>query len=365
MNLKSEMRPLILLALIAFVVFANSLSGDFVYDDNRQILRNPLIQDSTLYGKALTSDVWAFKGDGSVAASNYYRPTFVAWLILNFKLFGINPFGWHLTNVLLHIAVCLLAFLLLRRWNFSTVAAFAVSLIFAVHPVHVESVAWISGSPDLLFALCFLGSLWFAENWANDKKRLNLIVSAILYALALGAKEVALLCFPVYFLIFRERSKTAENSGGLLNSPLNSTAIFAVVAAIFFVVRWAVLGKIVQPVEDATEFANAILTVPSLFVFYFKQMFLPLVLGGNYPLRPVGEIGLTNFFLPLMISIGIIAAILWACRKHFARKIGAGLLILPLLPVLNAASFPSDQIAHDRYLYLPLFGFLLIVFSLI
>src|SRR5215203_221563 len=158
MNLKSELRPLVLLALVAFVVFANSLGGDFVYDDNRQILRNPLIQDSSLYGKALVSDVCAFKGDGSVAASNYYRPTFVAWLILNFKIFGASPLGWHALNVLLHILVCLLCFLLLRRWNISRNPAFAVSLIFAVHPVHTESVAWISGSPDLLFAAAFLSS---------------------------------------------------------------------------------------------------------------------------------------------------------------------------------------------------------------
>src|SRR5687767_13727172 len=110
MNLNTELRPLVLIALVAFVVFAITLGGDFVYDDTRQILRNPLIQDSDLYGKALASDVWAFKGDGTAAASNYYRPTFVAWMILNFKVFGTSPFGWHLTNVLLHIGVCLLCF---------------------------------------------------------------------------------------------------------------------------------------------------------------------------------------------------------------------------------------------------------------
>src|SRR5690348_14352520 len=91
-----------LIGLIAFVAFARSLGGEFVYDDNRQILMNPLIQQPQLYSKALTSDVWAFKGDGTVSASNYYRPVFVSWLIVNFALFGANPFGWHLLNVLLH-----------------------------------------------------------------------------------------------------------------------------------------------------------------------------------------------------------------------------------------------------------------------
>lgn len=368
MNLKTELRPLILIALVAFVVFANSLGGDFVYDDTRQILRNPLIQDSNLYGKALASDVWAFKGDGNVAASNYFRPTFVAWLILNFKIFGASPFGWHLTNLLLHIGVCILGFVLLRRWKISQNAAFAIALIFAVHPVHTESVAWISGSPDLLFAAAFLGSLIFADKWTADRKLFNLIFAVVLYAVALGAKEIALLCIPIYFLIFGQRqstSETAEKSPGFLNSPLNSTAIFAVAAAAFFVLRWSILGKITLPVEDAPNFSNAIFSVPSVFVFYLKQTFFPLTLGVNYPLRPVVEIGLTNFFLPLVISLAVVAALWFACRKSFLRQIGVCLFLLPLLPVLNVASFPFDQIVHDRYLYLPLFGILIIVFSLL
>ena len=366
MNLKTELRPLVLIALVAFVVFANSLGGDFVYDDNRQILRNPLIQDSKLYGKALVSDVWAFKGDGSLAASNYYRPTFVAWLILNFKIFGTGPFGWHLLNVILHILVCLLCFMLLRRWNVSQNTALAVAVVFAVHPVHTESVAWISGSPDLLFALPFLGSLWFADKFTIGRKTRDLNIAVALYALSLGAKEVALLCVPVYFLIFAERRKTTENfekQRGFFTSPLKTTAIFAAPAALFFLARLVVLGKITLPVEDATSFPNALLTVPTVFVFYFKQMFFPLTLGENYPLRPVSEIGLTNFFLPLFISLAIIAALFFAARKSFRRKIGVALLLLPILPVLNIASFPSDQIVHDRYLYLPLFGLLIIVFT--
>src|SRR6476620_8766508 len=155
-DLKSDLRLLVLLALVSFGIFANSLSGGFVYDDNRQILRNPLIQEPSLYGQALVSDVWAFKCDGKIAASNYYRPTFVAGLIVNYRLFGTSRFGWHLLNVLLHVGSCLLGFLLLRRWNISRNAAFAVALVFAVHPLHVESVAWISGSPDLLLSIAFL-----------------------------------------------------------------------------------------------------------------------------------------------------------------------------------------------------------------
>src|SRR5689334_21940741 len=96
------------IALLALCPFANTFRHEFVYDDSRQILRNPLIQRSELYAKALTSDVWAFKGGGDIAASNYFRPTFVAWMILNWRLFEASPLGWHVSTVLLHVGVCLL-----------------------------------------------------------------------------------------------------------------------------------------------------------------------------------------------------------------------------------------------------------------
>ena len=95
LKVRHEWKWMVPIALVCLLLFANSLAGNFVfYDDARQILRNPLIQDNSLIWKALVSDVWAFKGDGTIAASNYWRPTFTAWHILNFRLFGTNPFGW-------------------------------------------------------------------------------------------------------------------------------------------------------------------------------------------------------------------------------------------------------------------------------
>src|SRR5215510_1008259 len=143
MKLRDELKWILPVVLVCAAVFANSLYGQFVYDDLRQIVRNPLIQDNSLIWTALTSDVWAFKGDGTIAASNYWRPTFTAWHILNFRLFGTDPFGWHVLDLLLHLGVCVLTYLMTRRWNFTPMLACAVALLFAVHPIHVESVAWV------------------------------------------------------------------------------------------------------------------------------------------------------------------------------------------------------------------------------
>lgn len=364
--IKKDRRNLMLaivLVVVTFGVFANTLGGEFVYDDLRQIVRNPLIQDSELFGKALTSDVWAFKGDGEYTASNYWRPTFTAYHILNFQLFGLNPFGWHLLNILLHIGVCLFAFFLLRRWDLHEYLAFGVALIFAVHPVHTESVAWISGSPDLLFGFFFLASIWFADRPISGKKKTSdLIVALVFYLFALGSKEVAMLCFPIYFLIFNRHKSDKKREMKFLDSAINQIALFGIVAVVFFLLRWTILGNISQDAENAVGFYNAVLSVPQNFVFYLKQIIFPVTLGTNYSLRPVTEIGLFNFVLPLFISITALFILWKLAEKSSTQKIGLAVFILPLLPTLNISAFVPDQIVHDRYLYIPLLGFLLVVF---
>ncbi|MBS1792471.1 MAG: hypothetical protein JSS81_01385 [Acidobacteria bacterium] len=385
MNLKTELRQLVLIGLVALVVFANSAGGDFVYDDNRQILRNPLIQDTSQFKKALTSDVWAFKGDGTVAASNYYRPTFVAWLILLFKLFGASPAGWHLANLLLHAGICLLAYLLSRRLGFGPAAAFAVALLFAVHPAHTESVAWISGSPDLLFGVFFLGSLWFAMNHAEkrhdataqDARRgfaLDLAPALVFYAFALGAKEIGLLAFPLFYLIYSRpapvngeapagKDVVSPADGPVDLRPRSANILpvipFAVLAAIYFLARWAALGAISLPPDGGgVPLTQTLLTLPSIFVFYLRQILFPLWLGPNYPLRPVETVELLRFGLPLFVALAAAALFALLARRSFAQKFGFALFGLTLLPAMNATAFPVEQLVHDRYLYLPLLGFL-------
>lgn len=362
MKLKKETKWLILIALVVIGVFANSLNGKFVYDDRRQIAGNTLIQTPSLFGKALVSDVWAFKGDGSASTSNYWRPNFTAWCILNYYAFGLDPADWHKANLFLHLLVCLFAFLLLRRWGISVFTALSITLIFAVHPIHTESVAWISGSPDLLFGLFFLASLTFAQNAANSIKsesKYSLLLAVLFYLLALGAKEVAFLCFPVYYLIFSRPRDEGDKTKNKV--PFIWTALFAFTAIGYFLARWAVLGQVSRPGESAAGLLSAILSAPSVFVFYLRQIIFPYWVGINYPLRPVEEIGILNFFVPLVISIVVIAGLGFLAKRSFIQKIGLALFLLPLIPAFNLVAFPPDQIVHDRYLYLPLLGFLMIV----
>lgn len=358
MKIDFKYLPIVLIILANVVVFTNSLHGDFVYDDTRQIVRNPLIQDTALYGKALISDVWAFKGDGTIAVSNYWRPTFTIFNILAFQTFALSPVGWHLLNILLHIGVCVLAFLLLYRWGLSAVVAFAIALIFSVHPVHVESVAWIAGSPDLLFSIFLLASIWFAGNYARRKSIFELMLAILFYAFAVGSKEVAVLCFPIFWFVYLNEQNLSTHSNSRKGA-IRFVVPFAVVAVLFFLLRWEILGQISHPIDGAITSREALLTIPLTFIFYLKQILLPFSLGINYSLRPVASLDLFRFVLPSIISIAVLVLFFLIAKHSYIQKLGCLLFFLPLLPVMNLTAFMPEQFVHDRYLYLPLLGFLM------
>lgn len=350
--------------VLGFLVYANTLGGEFVYDDLRQIVDNILIQDGSQFWRAMTSDVWwAFNG-GEQAVSNYWRPSFVFWMILNFRCFGLQTLGWHLANISLHLAVIALAFALLRRLAVSRPIAGAIALIFAVHPAHSESVAWISGSPDLLLGTALLGSLWFVNLLGEKKTTLRWALSIALYLVALGAKEIAIL-YPliVVAVLYRGDHDPGEKKSGSWARILSIAWPFAAVAAIYLITRQSILGTTERFPEGAASLREAILTAPAVFAFYLRQAIVPLWIGPSYPLRAITpeNIGVGNFIMPLVVTI---VAGWWMIRMAKLSKtarIGLALFLIPLLPAMNIVVFHPEQLVHDRYLYVPLLGFLILV----
>jgi len=348
-------------ALVAgLVVYLNTLHGQFVYDDQWQIVRNTLIQDGSQFWRALTSDVWAVHG-GEQATSNYWRPSFVFWMILNFRCFGLATFGWHVSNTLLHLGVVALSFALLRRLNVSRPVAGAIALLFAVHPVHSESIAWISGAPDLILCAALLGSIWFVILLGEKMTPLRWALALVLYLVALGAKEVAILYPVIVVAVLWRRERDLENEGVSWARALSIAWPFAAAAIAYFIARQSILGT-VQLSKSEVSLVETVLTAPAIFAFYLRQMILPYGIGPSYPLRVVtsANLGMANFILPLAITMAAGWWMLWMAGKSKLARIGLALLVVPLLPTLNIAAFHPEQLVHDRYLYVPLFGFLLL-----
>ena len=348
--------------LLTAVSYANALSGEFVYDDERQIVENPLIIESQNLITAVTSDVWAFKG-GEDASSNYWRPTFVLWLIGNFRLFGLaDTTGWHVAAILLHFGVTVLAYGLLRQLKVERLTAEAITLLFAVHPVHVESVTWISGVTDILLALGLLGSLWALLSLQERPAAWKWVVAIGLHVVAILAKELGivypLIVFTAVFLTDSQR----EGQTRWMHAAKTSVP-FLIVAIIYFFLRLNVLGRF--EIETAWHHPpiDIILTMPTLFVFYLRQMVFPYWIGPSYPVRAVTSttVDFANFWLPLGV-LAVVGGLLWLIvRRRPIGQFGLIFFVLLIVPAMNINAYLPEQIVHDRYLYLPLLGFLLAI----
>lgn len=350
---------LTLLVALAVVPFLASLRGEFVYDDRIQILENPFIQQPELLGKALTQDVWSFKGDREAAWSNYYRPAFVLWLAANWQLFGAQPAGWHLGNLALHAGVVLLAFALLRRLGFALPGAFLVAAIFAVHPVHVESVAWISGSPDLLMSIGVLGVLALEAPAPGLLRGARRLLALALAALALGSKETALL-LPLLVAVLAWSRTSGQTGGWRARTALTSMLPYAAFSAIFLAARHAVLGGLATPTPWKLGWIDLALSLPGVVAFYLRQAFLPFWIGPTYPVRTVtpADAGLSNVALPFLLVLAVLGLLWVASRRSPLRLVCFALALLPLAPALHLGAFMQEQLVHDRYLYLPVLGWL-------
>src|SRR5207248_11307425 len=131
---------LILLAVAA--AYAYTLTFEFVYDDQAQIVATSYVHSWRFVTRYFQEHIWSHKISG---AGSYYRPVFLLWLLINYTLFGLWPEWWHLTTVGIYLLVTLLFYLVTVRLTRDRFIGATAALLFGLHPLHVESVAWISG----------------------------------------------------------------------------------------------------------------------------------------------------------------------------------------------------------------------------
>ena len=184
---------LIAVLLVTGAVYLPACGYQFVYDDHGQILDNQYALTWSWLPHYFTSHVWSSK---QLAAPVYYRPLFLVWLLLNYQLFGVNPAWWHLTTVLAHVLATFLVYRLAVKLFDDPWPAGIAALLFGLHPVHIESVTWVSGVSEPLVAVFLLSALIFylrSRDPADARARTWLPVSLALAGTALLAKETALI----------------------------------------------------------------------------------------------------------------------------------------------------------------------------
>jgi len=347
------------------ITYLGTLRFDFVYDDNGQIRDNPFIKSWQYVPQYFVSSAW--KHLLPLAAGTYYRPLFLTWVRLNYALFNIHPFGWHATLVLLHLLVTWLVYLIVCKMTRRPNVAWLTALIFGLHPVHHEVVAWISGSTESLFAALFLAAfLAYLHSREGHRTRWTTI-SCGLYALALLSKETAIV-WP--FLVFIH-CWIIDGPGVVRDVPeyarrfaraFASMAFYIPIALIYLGVRFKVLGAFSSHVAKMSAPAW-LWTMPLLLFSYLKHWLLPIHLAEFYDIFVQARPDLWHTILPGLALLAITAAI-WAARGHLGARLtgyAVAWILIPLLPVLDIAMFRADELVHDRYFYLPSMGASLLI----
>jgi protein O-mannosyl-transferase len=348
---------LLLVPLAAIFVYLNSLGGDFVWDDRFLILENPGVQSFQALGQIFTKD-YVFLAKTNLAYG-YYRPITTLSLICDYHIWGQNPFGFHLTNVLIHALCALLVVRLSLRLGLGVRAALLCGLLFAVHPIHTESVAWISGRTDVLaflFTALALDLHLAASTPARGSRRGLWALSMLFFALALLAKEmsVVLIAWVAWIHLLRGTPSLAR----ALRAALPYLAVFGV----YLLVRFGLFQ--VPPPEASSEYrlSYALLSAAPTVLRYLGWMAWPVPLQAYVQNPYVTGAGDLRFVAALLALAGLGFLIARLARLRIEVLLLSGLLLASFGPVLNLSrlSGPPDMgnMMAERFCYFPSFPFL-------
>ncbi|MHA1568302.1 MAG: tetratricopeptide repeat protein, partial [Alphaproteobacteria bacterium] len=364
---------LILAAVLACsaLAYLPSLGGDFVWDDRPLILDDEQVHSFANLPRLFVRDFFAPGSDDF--EYGYYRPLISTSYLLDWALWGRNPLGYRLANLLWHLLTTALLFLLLlkllpsARW-----AALLGAALFGLHPAHTESVAWIAGRTDVICAAFVLAALLFWLLYLeSNRERLDFVpkkkkkrttramlwyygLAVLCVFLSLMAKEmgvVALLAAPL----------VAWHAGGQKWSKLKillpEFAGLLVALVAYFILRTVVAG--VTTGEPSTQHTlwKALATFPGAFAAYLGKLLVPWRLTA-YIVHPYVAQPFTLWGTIGLLALALLLALIWRGRRAAPTlALSAGALLLSFLPLANLIriSGPSDMgfVMAERFLYLP------------
>ena len=351
----------VLVASLASLVYLRTLTFGFVYDDLPQVVNNPLLGRSDIWLRAFVDDVWSHH----LVGAQYYRPVFLLWLAANYALFEHAAWGWHLTSVAVHAVASVLVLWVGVRLGLERFAAVLAGCLFAVHPAHVESVAWVSGITDPLMTMFLLACLLLHLRWRGGAGRAPLcgLLAPLAFAAALLDKETAvvfvaiILALPFLGLGGRERDHFGLRARCM--ESLVGASPYVAVVALYLAARAATVGAV--GLEGAAALRIELLTAPSLLWQYSLRLFWPMNLSPVYSVDYIERLSARGVAAPAIGVLGLCAASLWSKGSRSLCVLLLGIIALPLAPVLLISKLPLEDFFHDRYLYLPSVGFSLLV----
>lgn len=385
---------IIIASLASVAVYYNALWNGFIWDD-------PIVLKRQVSAFRSVKDIFLPPAGIPQFGLHYYRPLVMLTYIIDEAIWGKTPFGFHLTVVLLHLLNTILVFIIcqfiLKRFEHGNVGALIAALVFAVHPIHTESVAWMAGRSDTMAALFLFLSLFFYLKFKEDKKGYFLALSSFIFLLAALAKEVSLslvLLLPfIDVALFsgkaaadksiearherrrkkrtekkkkkkgkvgkKDKEEMEEKSGvglevvdWIRGINILSYIPFLLATAVYLIVRYQALEGGTKKISQTTNILEMARNLINSYGFYIEKVLLPLNLKAFIPEVP-SSLGATllSFAALIILGAGLIFSFL---KKDRVILFSIFFFILTLAPsIIVAIKKISETPLAERYLYIP------------
>ena len=338
----------IVLTFITLAVYWQVNQSDFInLEDNIYVTENSHIHS----GITPEGIRWAF----STTYAEFWHPLTWLSLILDFQFYGLNAGGYHVTNLVLHILTTLLLFWLFNRMTKQTWTSAFVAAFFAFHPLHVESVVWVSERKDVLSAFFWMLTLCFYVYYTEkpDVRRYLLVVLS--FVLALMSKPIVI-TLPVimilldYWPLSRCHIGIESQKGNLILWQLKEKILFFVLSAIFSIITiHAQTRPSLKSIPLSDRSANALIS----FIAYLKKIFWPFDLAIFYPTSE--QIHLWQILGTLLLILAISTFVIVTVKRLPYLFVGWLWYAITILPVLGI-TYTGVHWMHDTYTYLPSIG---------
>jgi tetratricopeptide (TPR) repeat protein len=330
--------------VVTFAVYAPVLRHGFVeWDDPFYVTENPHVRAGLTAGGI----VWAFT---STQLANWHPLTWISHM-LDVSAFGLKPWGHHLTSLLLHLANTCLLFAALRRLTRAPWPSLAVAGLFALHPLHVESVAWVAERKDVLSTACWFAALWAYARYVERPTFAAYALVALGFGLGLLAKPMVV-TLPLTLLLLDVWPLRRASRGPASAWPLVVEKLPLLVVSLAASVATWLAQRSFGAVTD-TPLASRLATAVLGYAAYLGKMLWPVHLAAFYPYRaqPSGlEVAASTVALVLLT-----AAVVRLGRRRPYLAFGWLWYLVTLAPVVGLVRIGQQQTA-DRYTYVPLVG---------
>lgn len=357
---KDDASPVLLtfiLVLLTAALYSQVITFDFIdYDDSTYVTENFHIHA----GFSPESVKWAF----TTFHAGFWQPLIWLSFMLDIELYGLNPAGFHATNLFLHMVNVLLLFLFLRRATDNTWKSWIVALLFALHPLHIESVAWIAERKDVLSTFFLMLLLISYHRYVTVRSLPRYLLVFLFFVMGLSAKAM-LVSVPLILLLldywpFNRLEIKAETGGNRENmwaafGQLSLEKLPFVLVTILFCgltlftqkTGGALVSQEIHPLN--MRLANALVS----YISYIGKMFLPVKLAVLYPFPE------SISFLKAITALAVIVAITVIAIRLFAKMpyLFTGWLwyMIAIFPVIGLVQVGPQAMA-DRFTYIPLIG---------